>query len=153
MSKASFLSVLSRDKTLDDVKFEAFWGSDLFTCMLCSFCPRTIWATSLGFCRNRPESSADNVQGMWVKRSDPQKDQNFSFSRQNLFSQNKKFPSTMRQCDTTAVRIAPLVAVSLVLADGLVSKCKLGRKKAGPQKTGPGSQGFSGSLRNLWGSA
>ena len=30
-----------------------FWGSDLFTRMLCSFCLRTMWATSLGFCRNR----------------------------------------------------------------------------------------------------
>ena len=29
--------------------------------MLCSFCPPTIWATSLGFCRNRPESSADKM--------------------------------------------------------------------------------------------
>ena len=29
--------------------------------MLCAFCPRTISATSLGFCRNRPESSADNM--------------------------------------------------------------------------------------------
>ena len=29
--------------------------------MLCTFCPPTIWATSLGFCRNRPESSADKM--------------------------------------------------------------------------------------------
>ena len=29
--------------------------------MLCAFCPRTIWATFVGFCRNRPESSPDKV--------------------------------------------------------------------------------------------
>ena len=29
--------------------------------MLCSSCPPTIWATSLGLCRNRPESSADKI--------------------------------------------------------------------------------------------
>ena len=29
--------------------------------MLCTFCAPTIWATSRGFCRNRPESSADKM--------------------------------------------------------------------------------------------
>ena len=29
--------------------------------MLCSFCPRTIWATSVGFFRNHPESSVDTM--------------------------------------------------------------------------------------------
>ena len=31
------------------------------TRMFCTFCPQTIWATSLGFCRNRPELSADKM--------------------------------------------------------------------------------------------
>ena len=38
--------------------------------------------TSLGFCRNRPESSADKMR---VKRSDPQKDWNFTFSRYEIW--------------------------------------------------------------------
>ena len=29
--------------------------------MFCAFCPQTIWATSVGFCRNRPESSPDKM--------------------------------------------------------------------------------------------
>ena len=39
--------------------------------MLCSKCPRTIWAISLGFCGNRPESSADKMY-----RACEQQDQN-----------------------------------------------------------------------------
>ena len=42
-------------------KFYSFSGFDLFTRMLCTDSPQTIWATSLGFCRNGQESSADNM--------------------------------------------------------------------------------------------
>ena len=40
--------------------------------MLYAFCPRTIRATSVGFCRNRPESSPDKMY-----RACEQKDQIF----------------------------------------------------------------------------
>ena len=41
--------------------------------MLCTFCPLTIWVTSLGFCRNRPESSADKVHRACESKIRPSK--------------------------------------------------------------------------------
>ena len=54
--------------------------------MLCTFCPPTIWATSLGFCRNRPESSADNVY-----RACETKDQTLKKIRTSHFPDRPKF--------------------------------------------------------------
>ena len=56
-----------------ECKVLIFLGSDLLTRMLCTFCPPTIWAISLGFCGSLPESSADNTHIMGIKKIRPSK--------------------------------------------------------------------------------
>ena len=63
-------------------KRKVLWGSDLFTRMLCTFCPPTILGDFYRFPEKSPRIvGGQNVQSMRVKRSDPQKDWNFTFSR------------------------------------------------------------------------
>ena len=59
------------------VKLQSFRGSGFFTRMLCSFCPPTIWATSLE--KSPRIVGGQHVQSMRVKISDPQKTRTLHF--------------------------------------------------------------------------
>ena len=63
--------------TVKSVDLQPFWGGFVG---LVAFCLSTICATSLKFCRNRPEVGGQHVQSMQVKRSDPKKDWSFLLS-------------------------------------------------------------------------
>ena len=96
--------------------------------MLCSFCPRTIWATSLGFCRTRPESSAHkSAQSMQVKRSDPQKI--FTFSRPEVHLRVEKGATpykslralrARRPPRSARERVSPKSGVCLEVSEGVL---------------------------------
>ena len=71
--------------------------------MLCTFCPSTIWATFLGFCRNRLESSADEMHRACAK-----KDLTLKKIRTLHFPEKSPtFTNTPCKCQSTCLYNAP----------------------------------------------